>query len=175
MKASDYLRTAAEVIEQRGQLRDKPDGERSMERAVDAYITLNGPQMQTELDGWIFMSILKLARATAGKPHIDDWTDLAGYAALAAECVEKSCKITPSSGDVFEDLERPWIAWTGPWYSTVKHRLHEYLGPPGLNGEVVEVRFRNGELETGDDWYWEWGSYLSDEPHEHDIVAYRSV
>lgn len=95
MKAADYLRQAAEVIEQRGQLRDKPDGERSMERAVDAYITLNGPVMQTEMDGWVFMCILKLARATAGKPHGDDWTDLAGYAALAAECVEKDCKPAP--------------------------------------------------------------------------------
>lgn len=104
MKAADYLRTAAEVIEQRGQLRDKPDGERSMERAVDAYITLNGPTLQTELDGWLFMAVLKLARATAGKPHVDDWTDLAGYAALAAECLERETANVPSSGNVFADL-----------------------------------------------------------------------
>jgi hypothetical protein len=89
MKASDVLRQAAEVIEQRGALRDKPDGERSMERAVAAYIALNGPVLESELQGWQFMCILKLARATEGEPHEDDMTDLCGYAALAAECLGK--------------------------------------------------------------------------------------
>lgn len=86
MKANEILRQAADVIEQRGQLRDKPDGERSMARAVEAFNTLTGASI-TELDGWLFMSVLKIARATAGRPHLDDWTDLAGYAALGAECV----------------------------------------------------------------------------------------
>lgn len=31
------------------------------------------------------MIALKLARATAGTPHADDWIDAAGYAALAAQ------------------------------------------------------------------------------------------
>lgn len=88
MSAAGILRTAAEVIEQRGQLRDKPDGERSMARAVAAFNALTGKNL-SELEGWLFMSVLKMARATAGKPHLDDWTDLAGYAALGAECVER--------------------------------------------------------------------------------------
>lgn len=88
MSATDILRTAADVIEQRGQLRDKSDGERSMARAVRAFNTLTGSTL-SELDGWLFMSVLKMARATAGKPHLDDWVDLAGYAALGAECVER--------------------------------------------------------------------------------------
>lgn len=200
MKAADYLRTAAEVIEQRGQLRDKPDGERSMERAVDAYITLNGPAIQTELDGWMFMAVLKLARATAGKPHVDDWTDLAGYAALAAECLERETANVPSSGDVFEDLNladyapekkvfygenangptcQPigkWIPWQGPLYSTVRARGH--IDSPYRDAEVqpeIVVRFRNGEERTGyaSDWDWEQGCCISDEPNPHDIVAYR--
>jgi hypothetical protein len=88
MSAASVLREAAAVIEQRAQFRDTPDGERSMERAVKAFNTLTGANL-TELEGWIFMSVLKLARATAGKPHLDDYTDLAGYAALAAECVQR--------------------------------------------------------------------------------------
>lgn len=84
--AADILREAAAVIEQRATLRDLPNGERSMARAVQSYNALTGSTL-SELDGWIFMCVLKMARATAGKPHIDDFTDLAGYAALAAEGV----------------------------------------------------------------------------------------
>jgi hypothetical protein len=85
--AAEILREAASVIEQRATLRDLPNGERSMARAVEAYNALSGKSL-TELDGWIFMCVLKMARATAGKPHLDDFTDLAGYAALAAEGVK---------------------------------------------------------------------------------------
>lgn len=91
MKANEILRQAAEVIEERGKLRDKPDGERSMLRAICAFNILTGKGM-SELDGWLFMSILKIARATAGAPHLDDATDLAGYAALAAECIDRDAK-----------------------------------------------------------------------------------
>lgn len=86
-KASDILKEAAAVIEERGKLRDKDDGERSMSRAVEAYTALRGNVMESELDGWLFMICLKMARATAGKNHLDDFTDLCGYGALAAEYV----------------------------------------------------------------------------------------
>lgn len=86
-RADQFLIEAAEVLQQRAALRDKPDGERSMARAVHAYNTLAGTTM-TEMDGWIFMCVLKMARATAGSPHIDDAVDLAGYAALLAECLQ---------------------------------------------------------------------------------------
>lgn len=92
MKPEDILREAAATIEQRAQLRDMPGGERSMRRAVEAYTALRGSEMTGELDGWIFMICVKLARATAGKPHLDDLVDLAGYAALAAECISEKPK-----------------------------------------------------------------------------------
>lgn len=86
-KPAEILREAAATIEARAVLRDRPDGERSMERAVDAFNGLTGGNARlTELEGWLFMCCLKMARATAGTPHEDDFTDLAGYAALAAEC-----------------------------------------------------------------------------------------
>lgn len=88
-QAQDFLREAASVIEERGKLRDKENGERSMLRAVSAYRMLRDNKMDSELDGWLFMCILKMARATAGKTHEDDWTDLCGYAALGAECASR--------------------------------------------------------------------------------------
>lgn len=87
MKANEILRQAAETIEDRARLRDNADGERSMLRAVVAFNALKNDDVLTELDGWLFLSVLKMSRATAGRPHLDDYTDLAGYAALAAECV----------------------------------------------------------------------------------------
>lgn len=85
--ADQLLRDAANIIEERGKLRDTPEGERSMGRAVAAYTALRGPRLESELDGWVFLCVLKLARATAGAPHLDDFADLAGYAALAGECL----------------------------------------------------------------------------------------
>ena len=87
MKADEILRGAADIIEERGKLRNMQEGERSMARAVAAYTALRGPVMESELDGWIFMCVLKLARATAGGSHLDDFSDLAGYAALAGEYI----------------------------------------------------------------------------------------
>lgn len=59
-----------------------------MARAVASFNALvGGDQRLTELEGWLFLCQLKMARATSGAPHLDDYIDLAGYAALAAECV----------------------------------------------------------------------------------------
>jgi hypothetical protein len=84
--AAEIVQQAANEIAQRGSLRDKPDGERSMKRCVDAFNGLVGRQALSETEGWLFMCVLKMARATAGKFHVDDYTDLAGYAGLAGEC-----------------------------------------------------------------------------------------
>lgn len=89
MKADEILRNAANIIEERGKLRDNDEGERSMGRAVLAYRSLQGNRMESEFDGWLFMCCLKMARATAGSLHLDDMTDLCGYSALAGEWVAK--------------------------------------------------------------------------------------
>jgi hypothetical protein len=90
-KADELLREAARVIGERGQQRDTPDGERSMQRATAMFNTLvGGDARMTELEGWLFMCCLKMARATAGKLCVDDYVDLAGYAGLAAECAAYS-------------------------------------------------------------------------------------
>lgn len=90
MDAAKILRTAAEIIEERGKARDKPDGERSMAAAVEAFWAIYGKGIiartyMTETEGWEFMSILKKARKAGGVFHADDYVDDVSYAALSAE------------------------------------------------------------------------------------------
>lgn len=87
-EAPAILRNAAQAIDDRATLRDCPAGERSMTRCVAAFNALTGHAL-SETEGWHFMSILKLARATAGGHHLDDHTDHAAYAALAGEAAER--------------------------------------------------------------------------------------
>lgn len=82
--AGDLLAQAQTAIANRADVRDLPNGERSMARTVAAFNALHGTTL-TEVQGWHFMALLKLARATAGKTHLDDYTDLAAYGALAGE------------------------------------------------------------------------------------------
>lgn len=82
--ATDLLVAASDAIDQRARVRDQPSGERSMARAVSAFNALHDKSL-TETDGWHFMAILKLARATGGAFHVDDYIDMAAYAGLAGE------------------------------------------------------------------------------------------
>lgn len=84
MNAPDILITAADTIAERGTQRDHADGERSMARAVAAYNALTGHAL-TERDGWMFMAVLKAARAQGGRDRLDDYIDGAAYFALAGE------------------------------------------------------------------------------------------
>jgi hypothetical protein len=89
--AYEMLYDAATIIKDRGEQRDRPQGERSMARAVQAFNAIvGGDARMTELEGWLFMCCLKMSRSTAGRVCIDDYMDLAGYAALAAECAASS-------------------------------------------------------------------------------------
>lgn len=60
-------------------------GERSMAQTVEIFKAFTGIAI-SELDGWRFILCLKLARSTTGKPKLDTYVDMAGYAALAGEC-----------------------------------------------------------------------------------------
>ena len=84
--APDILATAARCIAQRAATRDLP-AERSMARAVSAFNALAGASL-SERDGWLFMVVLKAARATAGSHNADDYVDGAAYFALAGESAE---------------------------------------------------------------------------------------
>ena len=81
--APELLRYAATLIDQRANSRDRP-AERSMKSAVNAFNALTAQSM-TELQGWVFMAVLKLARAQAGTLNPADYLDGAAYLALALE------------------------------------------------------------------------------------------
>lgn len=85
--SEQVLSDAVDAIADRAKKRDTPEGERSMKRAVQMFNALKGgDRFMTEREGWLFMCCLKMSRATAGTFHLDDFVDLAGYAALAGEC-----------------------------------------------------------------------------------------
>lgn len=87
--APEMLIAAADQIEARAALRDMPQGERSMARAVASFNALTGHAL-SETEGWLFLVALKAARATAGAHHDDDYVDMAAYAALAGECARRA-------------------------------------------------------------------------------------
>ncbi|OQS44911.1 hypothetical protein B0T39_00935 [Chromobacterium haemolyticum] len=75
---------------------DAKKAERSMKRTVEAFNALTGSSM-TEVHGWQFMAVLKLARANGGNFHLDDYVDGAAYMALAGESAsEENTKTLPN-------------------------------------------------------------------------------
>jgi hypothetical protein len=88
MTAPELLAQAATILQQRGDERDKSDGERTMAQITRVFNALLNRDLSEE-EGWIFMIILKLVRAQAGKVQPDDFLDTIGYAALLAECAVK--------------------------------------------------------------------------------------
>lgn len=83
INASDILQQAKDCLVNRASERDK-EQERSMKSCVEAFNALTGKSL-TEGDGWIFMTVLKLARSQGGSFKLDDYVDMAAYAALAGE------------------------------------------------------------------------------------------
>lgn len=92
--ALDFLVEASNAIDNRAAERDQADGERSMVRCVDMFNAWRGDAsgalgMLSEVDGWIFMVYLKLARAKGGNYRRDDYIDATAYLALAGEAAER--------------------------------------------------------------------------------------
>ena len=91
--ATDYLRRAADIMDERGKQYDKPDGERSMGKCVTAFNTITGRDL-TEAEGWLLLQILKDVRQWQ-RPgfHQDSAEDCIAYAALKAEAklLEAAC------------------------------------------------------------------------------------
>lgn len=82
------LTEAATTLRQRGVDYDGKGyqgGERSMAHTVAIFEAWTGISL-SEADGWRFMMALKMARSLTGKPKLDTYVDLAGYAGLLGEC-----------------------------------------------------------------------------------------
>jgi len=85
--ATNILRTAASIIDQRARERDLP-AERSMPHTVRVFSTLTGIHL-TEAQGCLFMVVLKLVRSTIGRTNPDDLIDAAAYMALTLEALTR--------------------------------------------------------------------------------------
>ncbi len=84
-KAPELLGRAAALMYERGHTYDKPDGERSMGRIIEAFNAITGRDLN-EQEGWLLMMLLKAVRAfTRTERHTDSLDDLIAYAALLAE------------------------------------------------------------------------------------------
>lgn len=83
MKAVDILHQASRYVEGLDVERDTSK-ERSMDRAVRSFNMLTGNNLSAA-DGWLFMVVLNLARATAGRLADDDPVDSAACCELALE------------------------------------------------------------------------------------------
>lgn len=83
VKADEILKISEQVLTKRGQLRDLPQGERSMPEIVKLFAQLSGIEL-TVSEGYTFMMALKLVRLKR-KPLFDDLLDLINYTALRGE------------------------------------------------------------------------------------------
>ncbi len=88
--AQEYLRRAAEIMDERGKKYDSPGGERSMGRCVTAFNAITGRDL-TEPEGWLLLQILKDVRQwSRPEYHRDSAEDNVAYAALKAEALERT-------------------------------------------------------------------------------------
>lgn len=83
--APALLDQAAKHMRDRAATYDKPEGERSMGKTVQAFNAITGRDL-AEHEGWLLMALLKMVRSEARKdPHPDSVEDLVAYGALYGE------------------------------------------------------------------------------------------
>ena len=88
--AASILQDAIDAMTERGKSYDT-DGkgvERSMDKVVAMFNTLTGHTLTTE-QGWDFMILLKLVRASQGYKH-DNYIDGSAYFGLAGEAASEA-------------------------------------------------------------------------------------
>lgn len=89
VKAAELLGRAAMHMHDRSATYDKPEGERSMGRAVEAFNAITGHKL-SESEGWLLLQVLKDVRLfTRSEYHADSAEDCIAYAALKAEAKGK--------------------------------------------------------------------------------------
>lgn len=83
MTRDEILRTAAQYVT-RDRQADHGDAERSFGRIADLWTAYLGVPVD-EGDVALMMVLLKVARAGSNQAHLDNWVDIAGYAACGGE------------------------------------------------------------------------------------------
>jgi len=85
-KAHAILQAGIDHMKDRAKTYDKPEGERSMEKTIQAFNLITGDgQMSSVERGWLFMVLLKAVRSQQGEFNIDNYEDMAAYAGLTGE------------------------------------------------------------------------------------------
>lgn len=142
MKADQLLQKAAQHMQDRAATYDKPEGERSMGKAVAAFNAITGRDL-SEPEGWLLLQLLKDVRLFQ-RPgyHADSAEDCIAYAALKAEA--KAGEVAPAPTSKSDH-------WKG----------HSGFGCPVNKESTVVVEYENGTaygpVRAGL-LSWEWGT-----------------
>ena len=141
MTAAEFLEAARRHLADRAALRDTPEGERSMARAVATFNAHRGPDAPvhlTEVEGWLLLDFLKLSRASQGAFHRDDWEDRVGYSALAAEAAIRAQLAPEMVAELVEAREAALQARDVAEAARLHHRILATLAgmvpPPPAGG-----------------------------------------
>jgi hypothetical protein len=83
MKAGELLRLVEKLVEgpRAATHGDKRENHENIAALWSAYLGISISPFQVAL----MMVLLKVARTQAGQPNLDDYVDMAGYAAIAGE------------------------------------------------------------------------------------------
>lgn len=83
-QAAEQILVSAQVhMENRACTYDR-GGERSIPAVVDAFNSITGHQLTHE-QGWLFQVLVKCVRSQQGEYKLDNYEDMAAYAALLGE------------------------------------------------------------------------------------------
>ena len=97
MKADQLLTRAAQHMQDRAATYDKPGGERSMGKAVQAFNAITGRDL-SEPEGWLLLQVLKDVRLFQHPGyHADSAEDCIAYAALKAEAKQSEAPVASSA------------------------------------------------------------------------------
>ena len=84
VSAHKVLLAAAGHLEDRAVTYDNAQGERSIPLVIELFNKIRGKDL-TPADGWLIQVLLKIVRANQGDFKLDNFEDLAAYAALRGE------------------------------------------------------------------------------------------
>ena len=159
--AQSILNAAAGHMQARAATYDKPEGERSMGRAVDAFNAIAGRDL-SEAEGWLLLAVLKQVRLFQ-RPgyHADSAEDAVAYGALLAEAkAREAVAVAATTAEESSEADADsWIKWEGG-----ECPVDPYAS--------VDVRLRSGRLRErvlADSVGWRHQQDLD----LFDIIAYR--
>src|SRR5690348_4378276 len=123
MNANELLKRAAYLMGDRAREYDKPEGERSMARAVEAFNIITGHTLKPS-EGWLLLQVLKDVRQWQRVGyHADSAEDCIAYAALKAEALQADLPVTPRPSKRRRQYNPRRCRRGSPLVATVEHPL----------------------------------------------------